>query len=103
MSSPPAEEDHGTKTVPWLVSFSAMLENIFDGYSGFRGGRAVARHDVESEAWRVDRPPALFSQAEEESAAPPRREGGIRKPDWRELRVGEPKPQPIKGGFHEQR
>jgi hypothetical protein len=30
------------------------------------------------------------------------RRASVCKPDWRGLRVGEPKPQPIKGGSHEQ-
>ena len=55
--------------------------------------------DLSGRAWWVDRPPALFSDAVEESQ--PTR-ACIHKPGGRRYRVKGPEPQPTPGGSHEQ-
>ena len=63
------EKSHGqSKTIDRGLYLDFPLETLWVEGDGFRGGRPWLRPDsapAESRAWRVDRAPGPFSQAEE--------------------------------------
>ena len=65
---------HGWKSTNHGLYLDIPLETLWVEGDGFRGGRPWLRPDsapAGSRAWRVDRPPGHFSQAEENRRSRP--------------------------------